>query len=203
MLISELMLFISCFWCVINIRLMSGPLSLFFIIPFISCNAFSIPFTNLIILLYSSYPLNGSQLALKSGDLLINITLLKTCISFAVLFIIYYYLFYIIINNFITYYIVVIIHSFYFMYYLFNYFYFIIIFYYNILLIICYYIIQIFILLIIYYFLYIIIYIILLIIVSMLFSISLCGIINSCTSDLFECGFYSIITSTIKYKFNY
>lgn len=46
-------------------------------------------------------------------------------------------------------------------------------------------------------------YIILLIIVSMLFSISLCGIINSCTSDLFECGFYSIILTTIKYKFNY
>ena len=83
MLISELMLFISCFWCVINIRLMSGPLSLFFIIPFISCNAFSIPFTNLIILLYSSYPLNGSQLALKSGDLLIIL---------ASLFIILYYL---------------------------------------------------------------------------------------------------------------
>ena len=88
MLISELMLFISCFWCVINIRLMSSPLSLFCIIPFISCNAFSIPFSNLIILLYSSYPLNGSQLALKSGDLLINITLLKTSISFAILFII-------------------------------------------------------------------------------------------------------------------
>ena len=88
MLISELMLFISCFWCVINIRFMSSPLSLFCIIPFISCNAFSIPFSNLIILLYSSYPLNGSQLALKTGDLLINITLLKTSISFAVLFII-------------------------------------------------------------------------------------------------------------------
>ena len=88
MLISELLLFISCFWCVINIRFMCSPLSLFSIIPFISSNAFSIPFSNLIILLYSSYPLNGSQLALKTGDLLINITLLKTCISFAVLFLI-------------------------------------------------------------------------------------------------------------------
>ena len=45
-------------------------------------------FSNLIILLFSSYPLNGSQIALKSGDLATNIILLKTALSFGILFIV-------------------------------------------------------------------------------------------------------------------
>ena len=87
MLISEWMLFIVCFWCIINYRLSSDALSLFFLFPLLSSYAFSIPFTNLIILLFSSYPLNGCQIALKSGDLTTNIMLLKTGLSFGILFI--------------------------------------------------------------------------------------------------------------------
>ncbi len=48
-----------------------------------------------------------------------------------------------------------------------------------------------------------IIYLVLTITLSILFSISLCGKCISSTSDIFECGFYSFITSSIKYVFNY
>ena len=85
MLISELMLFIACFWCLINFRLMSNAFSLFFVFPLLSSYAISIPFTNLLLLLFSSYPLNGSQIAIKSGDLAINITLLNSTLSFGLL----------------------------------------------------------------------------------------------------------------------
>ena len=47
------------------------------------------------------------------------------------------------------------------------------------------------------------IYFILLDFLSFIFSIRLCGTISSQTSDNFECGFYSILTSSLRYRFNY
>lgn len=48
-----------------------------------------------------------------------------------------------------------------------------------------------------------IIYYILLDFLSFIFSIKLCGIISSLTSNNFKCGFYSILLSLLKYRFNY
>ena len=47
------------------------------------------------------------------------------------------------------------------------------------------------------------IYFILLDFLSFIFSIRLCGTMNALTSDNFECGFYSILTSSLRYRFNY
>jgi NADH:ubiquinone oxidoreductase subunit 3 (subunit A) len=47
------------------------------------------------------------------------------------------------------------------------------------------------------------IYFILLDVLSFLFSIRLCGTMNALTSDNFKCGFYSILTSSLRYRFNY
>ena len=47
------------------------------------------------------------------------------------------------------------------------------------------------------------IYFIILITFSTIFSISLYNTISSSTSDNFECGFYSLINSSMKYRFNY
>ena len=46
-------------------------------------------------------------------------------------------------------------------------------------------------------------YVVLLNYLLVLFSISGFGSINSARSDIFECGFYSVITGSIIYKFNY
>lgn len=85
MIISELMLFITCFWCLINFRIIFS--SILFIFPLFSSYAFSIPFSNLLLLVLSSYPLNGSQIAIKNGDLLINIYLLFITLLFGLFFI--------------------------------------------------------------------------------------------------------------------
>lgn len=47
------------------------------------------------------------------------------------------------------------------------------------------------------------IYFIILITLSTIFSISLYNTISSSTTDNFECGFYSILTSSMRYRFNY
>ena len=47
------------------------------------------------------------------------------------------------------------------------------------------------------------IYFIILLTLSTIFSISLYNTISSSTSDNFECGFYSIVTSSMRYRFNY
>lgn len=46
-------------------------------------------------------------------------------------------------------------------------------------------------------------YKLLVLILSLIFSINSCGTISSSTSNNFECGFYSIITSSLRYRFNY
>lgn len=84
-IISELMLFFTCFWCLINFRIVLNWI--LFIFPLFSSYAFSIPFSNLLLLVLGSYPLNGSQIAIKNGDLFINIYLLFITILFGLFFI--------------------------------------------------------------------------------------------------------------------
>ena len=68
LLLSELMLFFACFWCYINFRLIGSILTLFYF-PLLSCYSFSIPFTNPLILLFSSLPIQCSQIFIKIGFL--------------------------------------------------------------------------------------------------------------------------------------
>ena len=63
------MLFVACFWCLINFRFISNAFSLFFSFPLLSCYSFSIPFSNLCILLFSSLPLQSAQIFIKIGFL--------------------------------------------------------------------------------------------------------------------------------------
>lgn len=51
--------------------------------------------------------------------------------------------------------------------------------------------------------LYSISYVVMLLLISSLFSIRLCGKIDSFTSWNFECGFYSLFTSSVRYRLNY
>ena len=67
LLLSELMLFFACFWCYFNFRLVNHWLLFYF--PLISCYSFSIPFANLLILLFSSLPIQSSQIFIKIGFL--------------------------------------------------------------------------------------------------------------------------------------
>ena len=46
-------------------------------------------------------------------------------------------------------------------------------------------------------------YVLLLFLLSLIFSINLCSVAFSSISNNFECGFYSIIISTLRYRFNY
>ena len=48
-----------------------------------------------------------------------------------------------------------------------------------------------------------VIYFVLLDFLSFISSTRLCGIISSTTSDNLECGFYSISTALLRYRFNY
>ena len=68
LLLSELMLFFACFWCYINFRLIGSVLLLFYF-PLLSCYSFSIPYPNLLILLFSSLPIQCSQISIKIGFL--------------------------------------------------------------------------------------------------------------------------------------
>nr|YP_010729739.1 Cox3 [Calcarina hispida]WEF49979.1 Cox3 [Calcarina hispida] len=68
LLLSELMLFFACFWCYINFRFIGSILFIFYY-PLLSCYSFSIPFTNPLILLFSSLPIQSSQLFIKIGFL--------------------------------------------------------------------------------------------------------------------------------------
>ena len=63
------MLFVACFWCLINFRFISNAFSLFFSFPLLSSYSFSIPFSNLCILLFSSLPLQSGQIFIKIGFL--------------------------------------------------------------------------------------------------------------------------------------
>ena len=81
------MLFFSCFWCYINFRLI-GSIFVLFYFPLLSCYSFSIPFSNLLILLFSSLPIQCSQIFTKIGFLSYSIEALGQSVSAAFYFII-------------------------------------------------------------------------------------------------------------------
>ena len=62
------MLFIACFWCYINFRLIGSVLLLFYF-PLLSCYSFPIPFPNPLIPLLTSLPIQCSQISIKIGIL--------------------------------------------------------------------------------------------------------------------------------------
>jgi len=67
LIFSELMLFIGCFWALINFRLVTLGLYFLSYFPLFSFNALSIPFSNLMILLYSTLPCQSMLLFIKVG----------------------------------------------------------------------------------------------------------------------------------------
>ena len=89
LIISELMLFVACFWCLINFRFISNAFSLFFSFPLLSSYPFSIPFSNLCILLFSSLPLQSAQIFLKIGFINNTIESIAQSLSCGLLFIIF------------------------------------------------------------------------------------------------------------------
>lgn len=62
------MLFTACFWSYCNFRLIGSTLLLLYF-PLLSCYSFSLPFTNLLVLLFSSLPIQCSQVFIKIGFL--------------------------------------------------------------------------------------------------------------------------------------
>jgi cytochrome c oxidase subunit 3 len=88
LLVSELMLFFACFWGLVNFRLISNAFSLFFSFPLLSCYSFSIPFSNLLILLCSSLPIQAAQIFIKIGFKYNTIEGLGQSITCAYIFII-------------------------------------------------------------------------------------------------------------------
>ena len=61
LLFSEVMLFFTCFWCYLNFRFIGSIFYLFYF-PLFTFYSFSIPFGNLLIPLFSSLPIQSSQI---------------------------------------------------------------------------------------------------------------------------------------------
>ena len=68
LLFSEVMLFFTCFWCYLNFRFIGSIFYLFYF-PLFTFYSFSIPFGNLLIPLFSSLPIQSSQIFIKVGFL--------------------------------------------------------------------------------------------------------------------------------------
>ena len=70
LLMSEFMLFFSCFWLLINFRFVSNTFLCFISFPLLSSYSFSIAWSNALILQLSSLPIQSIQLYIKSADLI-------------------------------------------------------------------------------------------------------------------------------------
>ena len=70
LLISELMLFFSCFWLLIHFRLISNTSSIFISSPLLSSYSLSIARSNVLILQLPSLPIQPTQLYIKGADLM-------------------------------------------------------------------------------------------------------------------------------------
>jgi len=90
-ILSEFILFSSCFWTYIDYRLVIPALNMFSVYPLLSglFNAsFSIPLSNLFILLYSSFALQSSSLFVKLGIISYMVESLGQCLSCGLLFLV-------------------------------------------------------------------------------------------------------------------
>jgi len=86
LLISEFMLFIACFWAYINFRIV-GSVFLLFQFPLLPTFTYAIPFSNLLILVFSSLPIQSTQLLIKFGNLNYSIEGLGQTLAFGFCFI--------------------------------------------------------------------------------------------------------------------
>jgi len=86
LILSELMLFFMCFWGLINFRLISNAFSVFFFYPLLSSYSFAIPYSNLMILLFSSLPIQAAQVFVKLGFLSSTIEEVSQSISCGIVF---------------------------------------------------------------------------------------------------------------------
>ena len=88
LILSELMLFFSCFWGLINFRFISNAFSFFFCFPLLSSYSFAIPYSNVIILLFSSLAIQSAQIFYKVGLFIGCIEQLAQTISSGIVFLV-------------------------------------------------------------------------------------------------------------------
>ena len=88
MILSEWMLFFACFWGLINFRLISNAWCLFFCFPLLSSNSFAIPYSNVILLFFSSLPIQSASIFYKIGLFNLSIEQLSQTISCGIIFLI-------------------------------------------------------------------------------------------------------------------
>lgn len=88
LIFSEWMLFYGCFWSLIHFRLISPGFSLFFSYPLLSSCSFAIPISNFFILIFSSVPIQSTQIFVKIGFFILTMEGLGQSVCCAFLFII-------------------------------------------------------------------------------------------------------------------
>ena len=88
MILFEWMLFFACFWGLINFRLISNAWCLFFCFPLLSSNSFAIPYSNVILLFFSSLPIQSASIFYKIGLFNLSIEQLSQTISCGIIFLI-------------------------------------------------------------------------------------------------------------------
>jgi cytochrome c oxidase subunit 3 len=88
LIFSEWMLFFACFWGIINFRFILNTFSIFFCFPLLSSYSFSIPFSNLIVLSFSSLPIQSSSIFYKVGLIIGCIEQLGQTISCGIVFLV-------------------------------------------------------------------------------------------------------------------
>jgi len=88
LILSELMLFFACFWGELNFRFIGNAFSLFFCFPLLSSYSFAIPYSNVIILVFSSLPIQSALILYKVGLFMCCIEFLSQTISCGIVFMI-------------------------------------------------------------------------------------------------------------------
>ena len=88
LILTEFMLFFSCFFYYINLRLIQ-TLGLQYIFPLFNSISYSIPFSNLLILLYSSIPIQSSLILYKISYLFVYLFGLLECLIFGITFLVF------------------------------------------------------------------------------------------------------------------
>ena len=86
LILSEFMLFFMCFWVMMDFRLVSNSFSLFYFYPLISSYTFAIPYSNVMVLLYSSLPCQSLIVFVKLGFLSNSIDSIAQTISAGMVF---------------------------------------------------------------------------------------------------------------------
>jgi len=80
------MLFLACFFTFFNFRFILN--AVFFCYPLLSSYSFAIPYCNLLILIYSSLPIQSASICYKVGLFMISIEQLGQTISCGIVFLV-------------------------------------------------------------------------------------------------------------------